>query len=107
VAAAFVTVLVGLPVEHLVNELRDPRNQKLEAYLQSKGGPDDGRLRDEALEAKATFGTWHLFSVLLNLGTVALVTAGMALAARLPEGGGHELATEQNNVLGRETQVKV
>jgi hypothetical protein len=104
---AYVTVLVGLPLEHEVNALRQPRYEWTDAFLRSHGRPEDAILRDEALYARAIFGKWHLYSVFVNLGTVAFVTAGMALAAWLPEGGRHERATEQGKVHGHEKQTKV
>ena len=80
---AVLTVLVGWPLELKVNALRAPRNEAVDTFLQSPPQAE-AQARTEALAAKREFGTWHLFSVLLNLGTVVLVTAGMALAAQLP-----------------------
>ena len=39
-----------------------------------------------AASARAEFGKWHGYSLMLNMATLALVTAGMALAAQLPDG---------------------
>ena len=83
------TVLVGWPLERKVNALREPRYQAVDAFLTS--APADAEAtRTAALEAKGEFGLWHGLSLLLNFGTVALVTAAMALAARLPENDGPE-----------------
>ncbi len=68
-ALALATVLIGWPIAQKVSDLRAPR------YA---GDPV------VAAAARADFATWHLCSLLLNFGTVGLVTAAMALAARLP-----------------------
>ena len=44
---------------------------------------NDAAKRDEMLEAKAEFGRWHVYSVFLNLATIAVVTGAMALAGNL------------------------
>jgi acyl-phosphate glycerol 3-phosphate acyltransferase len=80
--AALVTVLAGWPLERRVGELRTPRNDAVDHYLQNA---DNAEARQAAAEAKSEFGLWHLGSVLLNLVTVVLVTAAMALAAQLPD----------------------
>jgi acyl-phosphate glycerol 3-phosphate acyltransferase len=66
---ALVTVVVGWPIAQKVSTLRAAR------YVA------DPVL---AAAARTDFATWHLYSLLLNLVTVALVTVAMALAARLP-----------------------
>lgn len=68
-AGAFVTVLVGWPIARQVGILRAVRY-----------GPDPAL----AEAARTQFATWHLYSLGLNLITLALVTTAMALAARLP-----------------------
>jgi acyl-phosphate glycerol 3-phosphate acyltransferase len=83
VLAALVTVLAGWPLERKVHDLRTPRNEAMDAFLQH---PDNSELRQAALSAKSEFGTWHLFSVFLNLTTVFFVGGAMALAAQLPPG---------------------
>jgi acyl-phosphate glycerol 3-phosphate acyltransferase len=67
--AALGTVVIGWPLTQKVSSLR---------FLRYQG--------DEAARAAAdaTFTTWHLYSLLLSLLTVVLVTGLMALAARLP-----------------------
>jgi acyl-phosphate glycerol 3-phosphate acyltransferase len=83
--AALLLVLAGWAVERRVNELRGPRYLTADAFLQSS--PDQAEaLKQAALDARAEFGRVHGLSLLLNFATLALVTVGMALAARLPEG---------------------
>jgi hypothetical protein len=82
---AFLTVLVGWPLERKVSELRGPRNEATDALLQAAPDIPESVYR-EAVEARQAFGMWHGFSTTLNLGTIALVTVAMALAARLPNG---------------------
>jgi acyl-phosphate glycerol 3-phosphate acyltransferase len=84
---AVLTVLAGWPVEQKVNALRQPRYEAVDAFLQSPPGRAE-ETKAAALEARAEFGRWHGVSLLLNFGTVALVTLAMALAARLPEAAG-------------------
>jgi hypothetical protein len=84
---AVLTVLAGWPLEYKVNDLRTPRNQAVEAFLRS--APENAETaRAAAVQAKGEFFLWHSVSLLLNFGTVALVTVAMALAARLPESSG-------------------
>jgi hypothetical protein len=40
-----------------------------------------------SVAARKDFGTWHLWSLLLNMVTIGLVTVAMALAAQLPGDG--------------------
>jgi hypothetical protein len=80
---AFLTILLGWPLERKVSELRGPRNDATDALLQA--APDiSENLYRETVEARQAFGMWHGLSTTLNLGTIALVTIAMALAARLP-----------------------
>jgi acyl-phosphate glycerol 3-phosphate acyltransferase len=81
---ALATVLVGWLLEEKVDSLRGPRNRAVDAFLQSS--PDGAEAaKTAALEAKADFGMWHGLSVLLNLGTLGLVTTAMLLGAWFPE----------------------
>src|SRR5262249_48195994 len=49
-------------------------------------GPSPSEAQKQAAdEARAAFGTWHGYSLSANLGTLALVTAAMAMAAFLPQ----------------------
>ena len=63
---ALVLVLAGWPMVPKIEALR------LERYA---GDP----------AARAAFTQWHLISLFLNLGTVALVTVAMGMAAWLPD----------------------
>jgi acyl-phosphate glycerol 3-phosphate acyltransferase len=78
---ALLTVVAGVPLERKVSALREPRYQNTIAYLQNP----TNEARDAALKARSEFGMWHGFSLLLNFGTIALVTAAMVLVAWLPE----------------------
>jgi acyl phosphate:glycerol-3-phosphate acyltransferase len=69
VAAALVTVVVGWPIAHQVSIFRAARYDADPLLAQA---------------AREQFATWHLYSLGLNLITLALVTVAMALAARLP-----------------------
>jgi hypothetical protein len=68
---ALLTVLIGWPLARHVNTLRIARYATDPAV---------------AARAKAVFGSWHAYSLMLNFVTLLLVTAAMALAARLPSG---------------------
>ncbi len=67
--AALATVVAGWPLAQKVSQLR------LERYA-----PDPA----VAAAAKAAFGSWHTYSLLLTFVTLLLVAVGMALAAQLP-----------------------
>jgi acyl-phosphate glycerol 3-phosphate acyltransferase len=69
VGLALVTVFAGWPLVDKVDALRLDR-YSLDPVV--------------AAGAKAAFGTYHLISLMLNFGTVILVTAAMVLAAWLP-----------------------
>jgi len=71
-SAALATAIAGWPLAQHVKALRLDRVS-----------PD----REVAAQAEAVFGRWHNYSMLLNCVTMVLVTAGMALAAFLPERG--------------------
>jgi glycerol-3-phosphate acyltransferase PlsY len=90
---AVVTVVLGWPVERKVSELRDGRNlasDRLMQQLKDKGGSAGSKAIEEAsgqaLAARQDFTTWHLWSLLLNMVTIGLVTAAMAQTAFLPAG---------------------
>jgi acyl-phosphate glycerol 3-phosphate acyltransferase len=82
--AGLATVVIGWPLEQHVGELRQPRNEAVDEFLQSRNPKVEADLREKALEARAKFGLWHGISLLLNFGTLALVGAALALAAQLP-----------------------
>jgi acyl-phosphate glycerol 3-phosphate acyltransferase len=68
-ALALATVLAGWPLVRKVSDLRAERYS-----------PDLA----VAAAAKAEFGRWHGYSLLLNFVTLGLVTVAMGLAAQLP-----------------------
>jgi acyl-phosphate glycerol 3-phosphate acyltransferase len=92
-AVAVVGVGVGWWLEHVVSDLRGPRNEKTDAVLTRSDRPkaDEtmpparARAIAEAEQARAAFGMWHGISLLVNMLTLLLVAVGMALAAALPE----------------------
>lgn len=76
-------VVIGYPVERQVSQLRVERGQAMDAVLRLQGTAPEA-IQTTAAELRSAFGTWHGYSVLLNLGTVFVVTVAMALAAQLP-----------------------
>jgi hypothetical protein len=84
---ALATVVVGWPLERKVHNLREPRYDSVDEYLALPRGTPPAEVdeaREKVLEARVSFGLWHLASLALNLATVVLVAVGMALAAFLP-----------------------
>jgi acyl-phosphate glycerol 3-phosphate acyltransferase len=91
---AVVSVVAGWPLERKVSELRAARNEASDAWLTQSASlalnlpaaleKELERTRTVAQEARAEFGRWHFYSLMLNFGTLLLVTVAMALAARLP-----------------------
>jgi acyl-phosphate glycerol 3-phosphate acyltransferase len=100
--AALGTVVIGWPLEQKVSELRGPRYEAMDAFLQNKDPKMKTTTRDAALEARAEFGMWHGISLLVNFGTLALVAAAMALAAQLPTVGSR--TEPKNTATGGESQ---
>jgi hypothetical protein len=86
---AFLTVLAGWPLQRYVSELRGPRNEKTDVLLQAAPTIPENVYR-EAVAARRAFGMWHGISTTLNLGTIALVTVAMGLAALLPASSGRQ-----------------
>jgi acyl phosphate:glycerol-3-phosphate acyltransferase len=93
--AALVTVIAGWPLEQKVSALRARRNQASDALLTRSAAsltPSTSlpkeleEMKRTADAARADFGRWHAYSLMLNLLTVVLVTAAMMLAAHLPLG---------------------
>ncbi len=78
---ALVLVLAGWPLVRKVADLREARNNATDGYLHTDAPPT---ALEEMKAAREEFDRWHGYSMLLNLGTVILVTAAMALAAKLP-----------------------
>jgi acyl-phosphate glycerol 3-phosphate acyltransferase len=91
---AVVTVLLGWPVEQKVSELRHARNDASDQLMTklASGQPAAtslDQLRAEVVAVRGEFAKWHLWSLLLNMVTIALVTVAMAQAALLPESKKH------------------
>jgi acyl-phosphate glycerol 3-phosphate acyltransferase len=86
---ALITVLVGWPIERHVSDLRHSRDNATDRMLREAkdtavGAGAPSEVEDAAKAARARFTTWHLWSLLLNLFMIVLVTIAMALAAQLP-----------------------
>jgi acyl-phosphate glycerol 3-phosphate acyltransferase len=79
--AALATVVAGWPLERHVHDLRNIRHEKMDAYFRDTSS---AAARNEAMEARSTFGLYHMYSLFLNFATMALVAASMGLAAFLP-----------------------
>jgi hypothetical protein len=69
ITLAVLTVIAGWPLNIKIHDLREQRYDR---------DPEIAKV------AKAEFGRWHMISLFLNFGTVALVTVGMGMAAALP-----------------------
>jgi acyl-phosphate glycerol 3-phosphate acyltransferase len=91
---ALALVVVGWPVERHVSALRLERNRASDEFLGQTARTarqplpaiqkEIDRKKATADSARAEFGRWHFYSLMLNFATVGCVTAAMALAARLP-----------------------
>jgi hypothetical protein len=79
---ALVTVGLGWWMERVVSELRGAREEKSDLVLRSDA-PSQAEIQT-ADAARAEFGRWHGYSLLVNFATLFLVTLAMALAAVLP-----------------------
>jgi hypothetical protein len=77
---ALVTVAIGGWMEGVVHELREKRSDATDAALID---PEPAKVQ-AAEEARAAFGRWHFYSLMVNFATLGLVTVGMVLVARLP-----------------------
>ena len=73
---ALITALAGWWLEGEVSRLREPRNRLTDAVLSAPSPPAEQI--EEARQARATFGTWHGYSLIQNFATLALV-AGLTL----------------------------
>jgi hypothetical protein len=82
---ALLTVAGGWWMERVVHGLREERGRAMEAVLLGASPTREEVARAEA--ARAEFGRWHGYSLLVNFATVALVTVGMALAGLDPRLG--------------------
>jgi acyl-phosphate glycerol 3-phosphate acyltransferase len=81
-ALALLGVGVGWWLERVVEELRQPRNDYTDTALVSPSPPAEQVAQAE--QARAEFGRWHGYSLVVNFLTLVLVAVGMALAAWLP-----------------------
>jgi acyl-phosphate glycerol 3-phosphate acyltransferase len=93
---ALLTVIGGWWLERKVDDLRETRSKTTDEVLASSQ-PTAEQLK-AAEEARADFGRWHFYSLMLNFVTVALVTVAMALTAVLPgvQGDKAPSSTSQN-----------
>jgi acyl-phosphate glycerol 3-phosphate acyltransferase len=87
--AALATVAIGWPLAEKVSSLRAARYASDLAL---------------AAQAKADFGRWHLYSLVLNFVTLLLVAVGMALAAWLPQPAPPSPATD--GAVGPDVQLQ-
>jgi acyl-phosphate glycerol 3-phosphate acyltransferase len=83
--AALVLVLAGWPLERHVSALRGPRDATTDAYLQADARRAEVA-RAEMQAARAEFGRWHNYSLLVNLAALVCVMGALALAGNLPHG---------------------
>jgi acyl phosphate:glycerol-3-phosphate acyltransferase len=92
---AVTTVILGWPLERQVGALRHARNEASDNLMQqlkwSAAAPGDpaatsavAQAREASAAVRKDFGTWHLWSLLLNMVTIVLVAVAMALTAQLP-----------------------
>jgi acyl phosphate:glycerol-3-phosphate acyltransferase len=80
------TVAGGWWLERIVEDMRVVRNDRSDVVLRS---PQPASEEVQAAEAaRAGFGRFHFYSLMLNFATVGLVTVAMALAAQLPTRNG-------------------
>jgi hypothetical protein len=79
---AVISVGVGWWLEREVEARRVPRNDLTDAVLRSPA-PTPEQVQ-QANDARADFGRWHGYSLMVNFLTLIMVTIGMALAAQLP-----------------------
>ena len=80
--AALAFVLIGWPLEQYVSNLRLPRNQTTEAYLQDRLNETKTEMMKDA---RRDFLLWHSASSVVNLLTIVCVTAAMAMAGNLSD----------------------
>jgi acyl phosphate:glycerol-3-phosphate acyltransferase len=88
---ALATVAGGWWLERIVENMRVVRNDLSDVVLRS---PQPASEEVKAAEdARADFGRFHSYSLMLNFVTVGLVTVAMALAAQMPARNGPEALT--------------
>ena len=81
-SVALVTVMVGYSIARKVSYLMQERNFAVETVLRVPQ-PSAAMIQDASAKHH-DFIRWHVYSLFLNFGTLALVTVGMGLTARLP-----------------------
>jgi acyl-phosphate glycerol 3-phosphate acyltransferase len=81
--AAIASVGIGWWLERVVSEKRVPRNELSDACL-AQPVPSRADVQEAAEAARADFGRWHGYSLIVNFLTLGLVTVAMALTASLP-----------------------
>ncbi|HYV35892.1 MAG TPA: glycerol-3-phosphate 1-O-acyltransferase PlsY [Gemmataceae bacterium] len=101
---ALTTVVLGWPIERNVSDLRHARNAASDDLMAVANTPASSAMivaaaRAQVDNTRQEFATWHLWSLLLNMVTIGLVTAAMALTAQLPPNqsvSGGKLQTKEN-----------
>jgi len=83
IGLAFALVVAGWPIEEKVAALRPIRNSATDEYLQAEGTRRD-ELRPTMLAARNEFAGWHVVSLFLDMGVVALVCVALAMAGSGP-----------------------
>ncbi len=83
-AVALLTALAGWWLEGEVSRLREPRNTLTDALLTTTSPPAEQV--EGARLARATFGTWHGYSLIQNFTTLFLVTGLTLLVPSLCRG---------------------
>jgi hypothetical protein len=79
---AVATVVVGWLLEWKVSRLREARSRTSDVVLRSSSASPAEKEAADA--ARAEFGRWHGYSLVVNFLTLALVTVAMGMAASLP-----------------------
>jgi hypothetical protein len=84
IGLALATVLADWWLAKRVEEYRRIRSETSDAVLANPAATSE-QIR-QADQARADFGRWHTYSLLVSFVTLILVTIGMGLAASLPAG---------------------
>jgi hypothetical protein len=84
IALALATVLADWWLAKRVEQLRAERSRTSDAVLMS-AAPSAEEIR-QADAARAAFGQWHTYSLLMSFVTLILVTVAMGMTAGLPAG---------------------
>ena len=83
---ALLTALGGWWLEGEVSRLRGPRNALTDEVLKMTSPPPEKV--EQARKARATFGTWHGYSLVQNFATLGLVAGLTLLVPALCRGAG-------------------